>query len=96
MPVAMIDTNLVNKRINMSVSSKPLTPVKPTGMELIFLYACPHCNREVPLVAPSRPAMVQCDACRENFPIVPVDDRTVRYMKVILANGKAGIDPDFL
>lgn len=40
--------------------------------------------------------MAQCDACRENFPIVPVDDRTIRYMKLIMAGGKAGIDPDFL
>lgn len=80
----------------MAGSNKPLTPVKPAGMEMIFLYPCPHCEREVPLIAPSRPAMAQCDACRENFPIVPVDDRTIRYMKLILAGGKAGIDPDFL
>ncbi len=80
----------------MAESKKPLTPVKPAGMELIFLYPCPHCNREVPLIAPSRPAMAQCDACRENFPIVPVDDRTIRYMKTNLAGGKAAIDPDFL
>jgi len=80
----------------MAESKKPLTPVKPAAMEMIFLYPCPHCGREVPLIAPSRPAMAQCDACRENFPIVPVDDRTIRYMKLILAGGKAGIDPDFL
>lgn len=80
----------------MSDFKKPLTPVKPAGMEIIFLYPCPHCSREVPLISPSRPAMAQCDACRENFPIVPVDDRTMRYMKLVLAGGKAGIDPDFI
>ena len=62
-------------------SSKPVMPVKPMGMEVIFLYQCPHCSREVPLIAPTRPAMTQCDACRKSFPIVPVDDRTLRYLK---------------
>jgi hypothetical protein len=40
--------------------------------------------------------MAQCDACRNSFPIVPVDDRALRYFKIILAGGKAAIDPDFL
>jgi DNA-directed RNA polymerase subunit RPC12/RpoP len=76
--------------------NKPITPVKPAGMEIIFLYQCPHCGREVTLIAPTRPAMAQCDACRKSFPIVPVDDRALRYFKIILAGGKAAIDPDFL
>ncbi|MGE4553175.1 MAG: hypothetical protein AB7D57_08685 [Desulfovibrionaceae bacterium] len=80
----------------MSDKRKPLTPVRPTGMEIVFLYPCPHCQREVPLIAPARPAMAQCDACRKNFPIVPVDERTMNYLRLILAGGKAAIDPDFL
>jgi hypothetical protein len=40
--------------------------------------------------------MAQCDACRKNFPIVPVDERALRYYKIMLAGGKAAIDPDFL
>ncbi len=75
---------------------KPVTPVRPTGMEIIFLYPCPFCQREVPLIAPTRPAMAQCDACRKSFPIVPVDERGLRFMKIILAQGRASIDPDFL
>jgi hypothetical protein len=51
--------------------TKPLTPVRPMGMEIVFLYPCPHCAREVTLIAPTRPSMAQCDACRKNFPIVP-------------------------
>ncbi len=77
-------------------SSKPVLPVKPVNMEIIYLYPCPFCEREVPLIAPTRPAMAQCDACRKNFPIVPVDDRTIRYVKLIMAGGKASVDPDFL
>lgn len=76
--------------------SKPLMPVRPMGMEIVFLYPCPHCAREVTLIAPTRPTMAQCDACRKSFPIVPVDDRTLRYFKIMLNGGKAAIDPDFL
>lgn len=77
-------------------SKKPVGPVKPSGMEVIYLYPCPHCQREVPLISPTRPAMAQCDSCRMNFPIVPVDEKTVRYLKLMLAQGRASIDPDFL
>ncbi|SDL62052.1 hypothetical protein SAMN05660337_3408 [Maridesulfovibrio ferrireducens] len=79
----------------MSESGKPLSPVRPSGMEIIFLYPCPFCERSVPFVAPTRPVMVQCDSCRKNFPIVPVDEKLVRFYKTMLANGHAAIDPDF-
>lgn len=80
----------------MPQSRKPLSPVHPGGMEIIFLYSCPHCQRQVPLIAPTQPAMIQCDACRREFPIVPVDNKTVRFYKTMLANGKAAVDPDFI
>ena len=80
----------------MTGNRKPITPVKPEGMEFIFLYPCPFCNRQVPLVSPVQPAMAQCDGCAKHFPIVPVDDRSVRFVKIMLAGGRAGIDPDFL
>ncbi len=80
----------------MSLKKRPLTPVKPSGVELIYFYACPFCSRETPVVAPTKPTMAQCDACRQRFPIVPVDERTVNYIKIMLANGHAAIDPDFV
>lgn len=80
----------------MAGNKKPLTPVKPVGLEVIFFYPCPHCNRDVPLIGPTQPAMAQCDACMNHFPIMPVDEKSVRFMKVMLADGKAGIDPDFM
>lgn len=80
----------------MSESAKPQPPVKPTGLELIYFYACPYCERQVPLLSPTQPTMAQCDACRKHFPIVPVDERSVTFIKIMLAQGKAGIDPDFL
>ena len=80
----------------MSEKKKPVTPVKPSGLELVFLYPCPFCVREVPLIAPTKPTMAQCDACHQRFPVVPADEKTVRYLKLMTANGRAGIDPDYL
>ncbi len=80
----------------MSESRKPLAPVRPAGMEIIFMYPCPFCGREVPLIAPTQPSMVQCDACRKGFPIVPVDEKHIRFYKAMLANGNAAVDPDFI
>ncbi|AAS96098.1 hypothetical protein [Nitratidesulfovibrio vulgaris] len=80
----------------MSQSSRPVEPVRPDGVELVFFYQCPFCNRTVPLIAPTQPSMAQCDSCMQPFPIVPVDERTVRYLKVMLDNGRAAVDPDFV
>ncbi|MFW5733729.1 MAG: hypothetical protein ACOCWR_01590 [Oceanidesulfovibrio sp.] len=65
-------------------------------MELVFFYACPFCQRQVPLIGPTQPTMAQCDACKGHFPIVPVDDKSIQFVKIMLANGRAGVDPDFL
>jgi DNA-directed RNA polymerase subunit RPC12/RpoP len=78
------------------VDQRPVQPVAPSGMELIFMYRCPHCGRKAALIAPMQPAMVQCDACQTPFPVVPVDERTVKYIKLMLAEGRAAVDPDFV
>ncbi len=75
---------------------KPLTPVKPEGMEVIFLYPCPFCKRNSPLVSPSQPTMAGCEHCGGRFPIVPVDERSIKFFKLMLADGKAAVDPDFV
>ena len=80
----------------MAEPRKPLTPVKPVGMEIIFFYPCPFCGRQAPLIAPSQPAMAQCDTCRAHFPIVPADEKSIQFIKIMLASGKAGINPDYL
>ena len=79
----------------MGESRRPVRPVPPAGMELLFFYACPYCGRHVPLVSPIQPTMAQCDACGKPFPIVPVDERSLHYVRIMLAGGKAAIDPDF-
>jgi uncharacterized Zn finger protein len=77
------------------MAQRPIQPVAPTGMELIFMYRCPSCGRRAALIAPTQPAMVQCDACQTQFPVVPVDDRTVKYIRLMLDDGRAAVDPDF-
>jgi len=77
-------------------SVRPVNPVKPGGMELIFVYTCPFCRRELPLVSPEQPGLIACDACGQKFPIVPVDQRSVQYVKIMLGSGAAAVDPDFI
>lgn len=77
-------------------NEKPQTPVKPTGFELVFYYTCPQCRSQTPAASPTQPAMLQCESCKNLFPIVPVDEKTVRFLRIMLADGKAAIDPDFL
>ncbi|QLA16275.1 hypothetical protein [Desulfolutivibrio sulfoxidireducens] len=77
-------------------AKKPLTPVKPSGMELVFLYPCPFCGQTVPMASPAKPVLAQCGNCRGRFPIVPVDERTVNFVKLMTACGKAAVDPDFV
>lgn len=70
-------------------------PVKPESMAMLFVYICPHCQNEVVLMSPVQPMTVTCRACRNSFPIVPVDERTIQYIAAILDNGKAAANPDF-
>ena len=80
----------------MSKSARPQRPVAPIGMEMLFFYPCPACGRHVVLGGPVQAALVQCDGCGKRFPIVPVDERTLHFLNIMLAGGKAAADPDFL
>ncbi len=75
---------------------RPLTPVPPHDMEIIFLYTCPHCGAKVAVISPTKPAMARCDSCGEPFPLTPVDERTIQYIRLMLADGRAAVDPDFI
>lgn len=79
-----------------SQSGRPVAPVAPDGMEILFFYKCPQCGRHMPMPSPTEPRMLTCDACRFSFPIIPVDEHTVHYMRIILNGGQAAADPDFL
>ena len=49
----------------MSLSSRPVQPVPPESMELVFFYRCPGCGRRNPLIAPTQPSMTRCESCGE-------------------------------
>lgn len=75
---------------------RPQAPVPPDGMEILFFYQCPRCGRHVSVVAPTEPRMISCEFCRASFPIIPVDEHGLHYVRIMLAGGKAATDPDFL
>lgn len=80
----------------MRSSSRPIHPVAPDSLELLFIYSCPHCGQRIPVSAPTQPAMLPCPACHKSFPIVPVDERGLRFIRLMTNNGRAAVDPDFL
>lgn len=75
---------------------KPVTPVAPVGVEIVFLYECPYCSRRIPVLAPGSPVMVHCESCGKPFPILPVDGRSIDFIKLVFAGGPAAVDPDFV
>lgn len=79
-----------------NTNNKPVQPVAPCGMEMLFLYRCPHCGRKTAIIAPTQPSLTQCEACGMQFPLLPVDEHTVRFFKTMLADGQAAVDPDFV
>jgi len=77
-------------------NQRPLAPVPPDGMELLIFYKCPRCGRHTGVPAPTEPRMITCEGCRMNYPIIPVDEHGLHYIRIMLAGGKAAADPDFL
>jgi transcription elongation factor Elf1 len=80
----------------MSKNVKPVDPVKPSAMELLFVYSCPFCDSRLNLLAPTVAAIVQCGTCGNKFPIVPIEGKTVNFVKIMLDNGRAAIDSEYM
>lgn len=80
----------------MGKSVKPIEPVSPEGMEIVFFYPCPLCGRHVPRVNPIEATMAVCDGCGASFPIIPVDEFGLQFIRIMLHSGKAAVDSDFL
>lgn len=76
--------------------ARPVSPVPPDGMEILIFYKCPHCGKHIGLAAPTEPRMVTCESCRMAFPIIPIDEHGLHYIRIMLAGGKAAADPDFM
>lgn len=77
-------------------SVRPLEPVAPDALEMVFFYPCPFCQQRTAVAAPTQPGMIQCRHCGKEFPVVPVDRRSIQYVQIMLAGGRAAADPDFL
>lgn len=77
-------------------NAKPIQPVAPEGMEILFFYPCPKCKRHIPIGSPTQPSMVRCEHCHTPFPILPIDERSIHYINIMLGHGRAAIDPDFM
>ncbi len=74
---------------------KPISPVAPSDMELIFFYVCPKCKTPVAVPSPTQPATTACTYCNFIFPILPVDARGVQYVKLMMGRGLSAMDLDF-
>lgn len=75
--------------------ARPVTPVAPDGMEIIFFYKCPRCERHVGIASPTEPKMLTCENCHFSFPIIPVEEHGLHYVRIMLYGGKAAADQDF-
>jgi len=71
-------------------------PVAPCRLTLVFSYECPHCHEELPVGAPTKPAVIRCPVCGKKFPIIPVDECVVDYISLMTDGGRAAANPDFL
>lgn len=80
----------------MQEKKRPLEPVGPVSMDIVYFYPCPFCYHTVPVLSPFAPHLIECSFCSKRFPILPVDERSARFFKLMQADGKAAIDPEFL
>lgn len=76
---------------------RPIEPAKPEGMELIFFYACPYCGRKILALATGRPFRWRVVIrAPKTFQFCLWMNAQYVFAKLMLANGKAAIDPDFM
>ncbi|NCC24842.1 MAG: hypothetical protein EOM25_06550 [Deltaproteobacteria bacterium] len=80
----------------MTSMTRPVGPVRPEKMEIIFIYPCPFCGHKVPILAPTESCMIRCDGCHRSFPGAPVDGLNLRFLKVMTDEGRACVDQDYL
>lgn len=78
------------------MKKKIYPPVPPTRMEIILIYNCPNCKAPVPVLAPTSPIKVICNNCSTEYPVLPADAKTIQYINLMLANGSALVNPNFL
>lgn len=80
----------------MSTPKRPVQPVPPVAMEMIFFYTCPQCGRHAAVGNPTEAKLIPCDSCGLRFPIIPVEEHYLHFMRIMTGAGRAAADPDFL
>ncbi len=75
---------------------KIIEPVTPSSMELVLTYECPTCQTPITMVAPVHAVKMRCPRCQLEYPVIPADAMTIQYLRLMFANGKAVIHPDYL
>ncbi len=75
---------------------KIITPVAPSGMEIVLNYPCPNCTARVPVIAPINPIKIRCPHCKTEYPVIPADPTSLQYLSLMFANGSALVHPDFI
>ncbi len=78
------------------MKQRPVQPVAPTSMNVFFGYACPHCGQLNHVPAQLKPTQIHCGQCGFAYPLIPVDERTLHFMHIMLDNGRAAADADFV
>ncbi len=75
---------------------KIVQPVAPTSMQIVLNYVCPECEEDIPTIAPTTPVKMLCPLCNTEYPIIPADAMTLKYLTLMYANGAALVNADFL
>lgn len=76
--------------------NKPTRPVMPSGLEFVIYYTCPNCGAMNGAFSPVEPGMLTCGHCQTEFPVIPVDARSLQYIRLMTGNGRFMVESDFL
>lgn len=79
-----------------NTKSPVYAPVHPVSLECLLVYPCPACGNQVPMLNPVNAGVAQCPHCGEQFPFVPMDEKNLLFLKVMLKNGKCAVAPDYM
>ena len=80
----------------MSAPNRPVQPVPPVAMEMIFFYTCPQCGWHAAVGNATEAKLIPCESCGLRFPITPVEEHYLHFMRIMTGAGRAAADPDFL
>ena len=75
----------------MSSPKRPVQPVPPAAMEMIFFYTCPQCGWHAAVGNPTEAKLIPCESCGLRFPIIPVEEHYLHFMRIMTGAGRAAV-----